>query len=122
MNGRQVFQPMGFDSFGIHTENYALLVGEDPDTLTHRIIPNFRRQLESIGVAWNWDTTITTSDPRYYRWTQWIFVKLYRAGLAFQQESPVIWCAGCLTVLAFEQVEGDRCERCNSVVTWKILK
>src|SRR5579864_9453305 len=122
MTGRRVFQPIGFDSFGIHTEAYALRLGENPDTLTRRNIPRFRRQLETIGVAWNWEATQTTSDPAYYRWTQWIFVKLYRAGLAVRREAEVIWCPSCLTVLAFEQVEGGRCERCSSVVTQRHMK
>ena len=122
MNGRRVFQPIGFDSFGIQTEAYALRLGESPETLTRRNIPRFRRQLETIGVAWNWEATLTTSDPAYYRWTQWIFVKLYRAGLAVQREAEVIWCPSCLTVQAFEQVEGGRCERCGSIVTQRRMK
>ena len=122
MTGRQVFQPIGFDSFGIQTEAYALRLGENPDVVTRRNIPNFRRQLESIGVAWDWDAVLTTSDPTYYRWTQWIFVKLYRAGLAVQREADVLWCPNCQTVLAFEQVEGERCERCESVVTHRRTK
>lgn len=117
-----VFQPIGFDSFGIQTEAYALRLGENPDVVTRRNIPNFRRQLESIGVAWNWDAVLTTSDPAYYRWTQWIFVKLYRAGLAVQRDADVLWCPNCQTVLAFEQVEGERCERCESVVTHRRTK
>jgi len=104
MTGRRVFQPIGFDSFGIQTEAYALRLGENPDTLTRRNIPRCRRQLETMGVAWNWEATLTTSDPAYYRWIQWIFVKLYRAGLAVQREAEVIRCPSCLTVLAFEQV------------------
>jgi leucyl-tRNA synthetase len=120
--GCRVFQPIGFDSFGIQTEAYAFRVGANPEAVTARNIPNFRRQLESIGVAWNWDATLTTSDPAYYRWTQWTFVKLYRAGLAFQRESDVLWCPGCRTVLAYEQIDGSRCERCDSVVTHRRTK
>jgi leucyl-tRNA synthetase len=122
MKGRDVFQPIGFDSFGIHTENYAIRVGENPHTLTARTIINYRRQLEALGVAWDWSTSLTTSDPDYYHWTQWIFVKLFKAGLVEQQESSVVWCPSCLTVLAFEQLEGDRCERCESIVTFKVMK
>jgi leucyl-tRNA synthetase len=122
MRGRKVFQPMGFDSFGIHTENYALRVGENPKTLTARTIANYRRQLRRLGAAWEWEHELTTSDPDYYRWTQWIFVKLFEAGLAEQQESSVVWCPSCLTVLAFEQVDGDSCERCGTVVTQKVMK
>jgi leucyl-tRNA synthetase len=116
MRGREVFQPIGFDSFGIHTENYALRVDEHPRTLTERTIANYRRQLTSLGAAWDWSREIVTSDPSYYRWTQWIFVKLYRAGLAVRREAPVVWCPSCLTVLANEQLEGDRCERCGTRV------
>jgi leucyl-tRNA synthetase len=116
MRGREVFQPIGFDSFGIHTENFALRVGEHPGTLTQRTITNYRRQLGSLGSAWDWSREIVTSDPSYYRWTQWLFVKLYRAGLAVRREAPVVWCPSCLTVLANEQLEGDRCERCGTRV------
>lgn len=119
--GWDVFQPMGFDSFGIHTENYALKTGEHPRQLTERTIANYRRQLEQIGCAWNWDYGVTTSDSDYYRWTQWIFVQLFKAGLAERKESPVVWCPSCRTVLAFEQLEGDRCERCHTVVTTKVM-
>jgi leucyl-tRNA synthetase len=121
MRGREVFQPIGFDSFGIHTENYALRVGEHPKTLTERTIANYRRQLASLGAAWDWSREIVTSDPSYYRWTQWVFVKLYRAGLAVRREAPVVWCPSCLTVLANEQVEGDRCERCGTGVTQRTM-
>jgi len=121
MRGREVFQPIGFDSFGIHTENYALRVGEHPRTLTERTIANYRRQLTSLGAAWDWSRAIATSDPSYYRWTQWIFVKLYRAGLAVRREAPVVWCPSCLTVLANEQLEVDRCERCGTRVVQRTM-
>jgi leucyl-tRNA synthetase len=122
MRGRDVFQPIGFDSFGIHTENFALKVGEQPRTLTERTIANYRRQLTSIGAAWDWSRAIATSDPSYYRWTQWIFVQLYRAGLAVQRDAPVVWCPSCLTVLANEQLEGDRCERCGTRVVQRAMR
>jgi leucyl-tRNA synthetase len=121
MRGREVFQPIGFDSFGIHTENYALSVGQHPRTLTERTIANYRRQLASLGAAWDWSREIVTSDPSYYRWTQWVFVKLYRAGLAVRREAPVVWCPSCLTVLAYEQLEGERCERCGTRVIQRIM-
>lgn len=121
MRGRDVFQPIGFDSFGIHTENYALRVDEHSRTLTERTIANYRRQLASLGAAWDWSREIVTSDPSYYRWTQWIFVKLYRAGLAVRREAPVVWCPSCLTVLANEQLEGDRCERCGTRVVQRTM-
>jgi leucyl-tRNA synthetase len=117
-----VFQPIGFDSFGIHTENYALRVGEHPTTLTARTIQRYRRQLRRLGAAWDWSREVVTSDPTYYRWTQWVFLKLYRAGLAVRKEAPAVWCPSCLTVLAFEQLEGDRCERCGSEVTTRVMK
>jgi leucyl-tRNA synthetase len=122
MRGRDVFQPIGFDSFGIHTENYAIKVGEQPRTLTARTIANYRRQLTSIGAAWDWSHAIATSDPSYYRWTQWIFVQLFRAGLAVRKEAPVVWCPSCLTVLANEQLEGDRCERCGTQVIQRAMR
>ncbi len=121
MTGREVFQPMGFDSFGIHTENFALRLGEHPRTVTERTIANYRQQLRSIGAAWDWAHEIVTSDPSYYRWTQWIFVELYRAGLAVRREAPVFWCPSCLTVLANEQLENDRCERCGSPVVERTM-
>ncbi len=121
MRGRAVFQPMGFDAFGIHTENYALKVGEHPLTLTDRTVANYRRQLSRIGCAWEW-TGVVTSDPSYYRWTQWLFVQLFRAGLAYQAEATVVWCPSCATVLAREQLEGDRCERCSTPVTERVMR
>jgi leucyl-tRNA synthetase len=114
--GRTVFQPIGFDSFGINAENYALQVGEQPATLIARTMRTYRRQLEALGAAWSWDAAVATSDPDYYRWTQWVFLRLFDAGLAYQAEAPVLWCPTCLTVLAREQVDDDRCERCDSLV------
>jgi leucyl-tRNA synthetase len=122
MRGRQVFQPIGFDAFGIHTENYALRVGEDPTTLTVRTVDRYRGQLRRLGVAWDWGHEVVTSDPAYYRWTQWLFLRLYRAGLAVRREALVVWCPTCLTVLANEQLEGDRCERCGTRVTRRTLR
>jgi len=121
MQGRAVFQPMGFDSFGIHTENYSLARGVHPKALTARTIANYRRQLSRVGCAWDW-TGVVTSDPSYYRWTQWLFVQLFRAGLAYQAEAPVVWCPSCATVLAHEQVEGTRCERCATPVTERVMR
>jgi leucyl-tRNA synthetase len=122
MRGRKVFQPIGFDAFGIHTENYALRVGEDPTTLTVRTVDRYRGQLRRLGVAWDWGHEVVTSDPAYYRWTQWLFLRLYRAGLAVRREALVVWCPSCLTVLANEQLEGDRCERCGTRVTRRTLR
>jgi leucyl-tRNA synthetase len=121
MNGWRVFQPMGWDAFGIHTENYALKIGENPRTVTDRATANYRKQLGRLGACWNWEAELRTDDPRYYHWTQWIFVKLHEAGLTVRKESPVIWCPSCRTVLAFEQVDADLCERCGSVVTTRVM-
>ena len=123
MLGDQVFQPIGFDAFGIHTENYALKVGEDPISLTARTTARFRTQLERIGAAWDWSRVIDTSRPEYFRWTQWILVRLFEAGLLYRAEAPVIWCPSCLTVLAREQTERDGtvCERCESTVTERVM-
>jgi leucyl-tRNA synthetase len=121
MRGREIFQPIGFDSFGIHAENYALKVGEHPRTLTERTIANYRRQLSSMGMAWDWSHEVVTSDASYYRWTQWVFLKLHEAGLAVRRQAAVVWCPSCLTVLANEQLEGDRCERCGTRVTQQTM-
>ncbi len=122
MQGREVFQPIGWDAFGINAENYALKTGEHPSTLIARTTQNFKRQLSSIDCAWDWDACIDTSAPEYYRWTQWVFVKLYEAGLAYRAEAPVVWCPSCLTVLAREQLEdGERCERCDTVVIERVM-
>ena len=121
MRGRAVFQPMGFDSFGINAENYAMKVGEHPAAVIARTTANYRRQLSRVGCAWDW-TGVVTSDPSYYRWTQWLFVRLFRAGLAYQAEAPVDWCPSCATVLAHEQVEDGRCERCATAVTERVMR
>jgi leucyl-tRNA synthetase len=124
MTGKQVFQPIGFDSFGIHTENYALKVGEHPASLTARTTERLRQQLSRVGMAWDWDRSVSTSDPGYYRWTQWILARLFEAGLLYQAQAPVIWCPSCLTVLAREQTENDGtvCERCETKVTEREMR
>ncbi len=122
MCGKKIFQPMGFDSFGIHTENFALRAGVHPQELTGRTIEHYREQLKVMGAAWNWKHEVITSDPDYYRWTQWIFLQLYKAGLAVRKEAPVVWCPTCLTVLAHEQLEGDRCERCGTQATERLMR
>ena len=123
MSGSEVFQPIGFDAFGIHTENYAIRVGEHPVSLTARTTARFRDQLSRTGMAWDWMRAIDTSRPEYYRWTQWILVRLFEAGLFYRAEAPVIWCPSCLTVLAQEQTErgGTVCERCESVVAQRVM-
>jgi leucyl-tRNA synthetase len=123
MRGRQVFEPIGFDAFGIHTENYALMVGEHPMSLTARTTARFREQLSRTGMAWDWSRSVDTSDPGYYRWTQWILARLFEAGLMYQAEAPVLWCPSCLTVLAREQTERDGtvCERCDTPVVERVM-
>ena len=123
MRGKRVFQPIGLDAFGIHTENYALKVGEHPRPLTARTSARFRAQLARVGMAWDWSRMIDTSDPGYYRWTQWLLTRLFGAGLMYQAEAPVVWCPSCLTVLAREQTEhdGTACERCGARVTEKVM-
>ncbi|MEX2144894.1 MAG: leucine--tRNA ligase [Candidatus Spechtbacterales bacterium] len=119
--GYDVFEPIGFDAFGIHSENFALKKGIHPRELIKKSTDNFRRQLEYIGNIYSWDNIINTTDPEYYKWTQWIFLKFYEAGLAYKKEAPVQWCPSCKTVLANEQVISGRCERCDSVVESKNL-
>jgi leucyl-tRNA synthetase len=122
MRGHVLFEPIGFDAFGIHTENFALRTGEHPATLTARTVSNFRAQLSRGGMAWDWSRSLDTSDPRYYRWTQWILTRMFAAGLMYQAEAPVVWCPSCLTVLAREQTEGDNCERCATPVTERLMR
>jgi leucyl-tRNA synthetase len=124
MCGRAVFQPMGWDSFGINAENYALRTDAHPRDLIGRTTERFRAQLSRGGMAWDWRHAVDTSDPMYYRWTQWVFVQLFDAGLAYQAEAPVLWCPSCLTVLAREQTEhdGTRCERCSTEVVERVMR
>jgi leucyl-tRNA synthetase len=118
MRGYDVFQPMGFDAFGIHAENYALKCGINPAVLVPQNVRRYREeQLKRMGAAFDWSCEVNTTDPRYYRWTQWIFVQLYRGGLAYRATAPVNWCPSCLTTLADEQVIDGHCERCETLVT-----
>jgi leucyl-tRNA synthetase len=121
LQGEQVFEPVGFDAFGIHSENFALKQGTHPMDLIPRNIRNFTRQLRRIGAMYDWNHVVETTDPAYYRWTQWIFLQLYRAGLAEKKEAPVNWCPSCHTVLANEQVIAGACERCGTLVEQRIL-
>ena len=116
LSGKQVFEPIGFDAFGIHSENFALQQGVHPMDLIPSNVANFTRQLRRIGGMFDWDHSVDTTDPDYYRWTQWIFIQLFNAGLAVHKEAPVNWCPSCMTVLANEQVISRRCERCNTPV------
>jgi len=121
LKGEDVFQPIGFDAFGIHSENHALKVGIHPMELIPRNIANFERQLRRAGLMYDWTRTVDTTDPGYYRWTQWLFLQLYKAGLAEKKEAPVNWCPSCKTVLANEQVIAGRCERCGTAVGQRLL-
>jgi leucyl-tRNA synthetase len=116
LTGKRVFEPIGFDAFGIHSENFALKQGVHPMDLIPSNVENFTRQLRRIGGMFDWDHSVDTTDPDYYRWTQWIFIQLFNAGLAVRKEAPVNWCPSCMTVLANEQVISGRCERCDTPV------
>ncbi|MCL7975787.1 MAG: class I tRNA ligase family protein, partial [marine benthic group bacterium] len=121
LTGKDVFQPIGFDAFGIHSENYALKANVHPMELIPRSIETFTRQLKRAGIMYDWSHTVTTTDPAYYRWTQWIFLQLYEAGLAEKKEAPVNWCPSCKTVLSNEQAQGGLCERCGTEVGQRLL-
>ncbi len=123
MQGFDVFEPMGFDSFGIHSENYAIKVKKHPQDLINETTKYFKEeQLQKLGALFDWEHAMITSDIHYYRWTQWLFVQLFKAGLAERRKSPVDWCPSCQTVLADEQVIAGKCERCNSEVIQKELE
>ncbi len=116
LQGKDVFEPMGFDAFGIHSENFALKIGTHPMDLIPSNVQNFTRQLRRIGGMFDWDHSVDTTDPGYYKWTQWIFLQLFNNGLAERKEAPVNWCPSCMTVLANEQVIAGACERCGTPV------
>jgi leucyl-tRNA synthetase len=123
MRGQDVFEPMGFDAFGIHSENYAIQLGINPRVLTAESVERFREtQLKRSGCRYDWSHEVNTTDPRYYRWTQWIFLQLFKAGLAVRRQAPVNWCPNCQTVLADEQVIDGRCERCGTLVVQRNLE
>jgi leucyl-tRNA synthetase len=121
LQGFDVFEPIGFDAFGIHSENYALQVGTNPATLIPKNIATFRRQLRQFGGMYDWRHELSTTDPAYYKWTQWIFVQLFKAGLAYKKRAAVNWCPKDKTVLANEQVIDGRCERCGTAVEQRFL-
>lgn len=120
--GHTVFEPLGYDAFGIHSENYALKVGVHPMRLIPRNIANFRRQLERAGLMVDWSRSVDTTSPDYYRWTQWVFLQLFKRGLAYKKKGAVNWCPNDKTVLANEQVIGGRCERCDALVEQRFLE
>src|SRR5438874_3249581 len=123
LKGHNVFEPLGYDAFGIHSENYALKVGVHPMDLIPRNIANFQRQLESAGLMVDWRYSLATTHPDYYKWTQWLFLQLFKQGLAYRKKAAVNWCPSCKTVLANEQVvSGGFCERCGTEVEQRLLE
>jgi leucyl-tRNA synthetase len=119
LNGYEVLHPMGWDAFGLPAENDAIKKGIQPAIGTARNIANFKKQLKEMGAMFDWDREINTSEPQYYKWTQWIFVQLYKMGLAYRKEMPINWCPSCKTGLANEEVVDGACERCGTPVTKK---
>jgi leucyl-tRNA synthetase len=122
LQGHTVFEPMGFDAFGIHSENYALKVGIHPGELIPRNIGNFRRQLKRAGLMIDWRHELSTTDPTYYKWTQWVFLELFKRRLAYRRRAAVNWCPNDKTVLANEQVIAGECERCGAKVEQRFLE
>jgi len=116
MKGQNVLFPIGWDAFGLPTENYAIKVGRPPQEITRENIDTFRRQLHSLGLSFDWSREINTSDPQYYKWTQWIFLKLLEKGLAYKEEKPINWCPKCKVGCANEEVVDGRHERCGTLV------
>ncbi len=119
MQGYELFQPMGFDAFGLPAENYAIKTGIHPKDSTMKNIATMERQLKAMGAMFDWNAELYTCDPAYYKWTQWLFVQLYKKGLAYQKLSPVNWCPSCNTVIANEQVVDGKCERCGNEIIRK---
>jgi len=122
MNGYNVLHPMGFDSFGLPAENYAIKTGTHPKTTTEKNIATFTRQIKSLGFCYDWSREISTCESDYYKWTQWIFLQLYKKGLAYETQSPINWCPTCKTGLANEEVKEGKCERCGSKVERKNIR
>ena len=122
MNGYAVLHPMGFDSFGLPAENYAIKTGTHPRVTTHKNIDVFRRQIKSLGLSYDWDREVSTCESDYYKWTQWIFLKLYEKGLAYESEQPINFCPSCKTGLANEEVKEGKCERCGTAVVRKNIR
>jgi leucyl-tRNA synthetase len=122
LQGHTVFEPIGYDAFGIHSENFAIKQGVHPGELIPRNIENFRRQLKSAGLMVDWRHELSTTDADYYKWTQWVFLQLYKQGLAYKKAAAVNWCPFDKTVLANEQVIGGACERCGTLVEQRFLE
>ena len=122
MNGYNVLHPMGYDAFGLPAENYAIKTGTHPKATTNANIQHFTQQIKSLGFSYDWDRCVSTCEPDYYKWTQWIFLQLYKKGLAYESETPINWCPSCMTGLANEEVKEGKCERCHSPVTHKTIR
>lgn len=122
MNGKSVLHPMGWDAFGLPAENYALKTGVHPKITTAKNIEKFKKQIQSLGLSYDWSREVNTTDPEYYKWTQWIFLKLYQKGLAYEAEVPINWCPKDKTGLANEEVVNGRCERCGTEVERRKLR
>ena len=122
MNGYNVLHPMGYDAFGLPAENYAIKTGTHPKITTNENIKHFTKQIKSLGFSYDWDRCISTCEPEYYKWTQWIFLQLYKKGLAYEDQTPINWCPSCMTGLANEEVKDGKCERCHSEVTHKTIR
>jgi len=122
MKGFNVLHPMGWDAFGLPAENYAIKTGRHPREVTDENIQTFKKQIQSLGFSYDWDREVDTTDPDYYRWTQWIFLQLYKKGLAYESELPINWCPSCKTGLANEEVVNGKCDRCGAETTKKLLR
>lgn len=120
--GFNVLHPMGWDAFGLPAENYAIKTGINPEISTKKNIKRFKEQIKSIGLSYDWSREINTADPDYYKWTQWIFLLLYKKGLAYEAVLPINWCPSCKTGLANEEVVNGKCERCGAIVSKKNLR
>lgn len=122
MKGYNVLHPMGYDAFGLPAENYAIKTGTHPATTTNANIEHFTQQIKALGFSYDWDREIRTCTPDYYKWTQWIFLQLFKRGLAYEAQTPINWCPSCLTGLANEEVKEGHCDRCGAQVTHKVIR
>lgn len=122
LQGYYLIHPMGWDAFGLPAENYAIKMGVHPAKSTAENVSNIKRQINEIAAIYDWDMEVNTTDPNFYKWTQWIFVKMFKAGLAYEKEFPINWCPSCKTGLANEEVVNGACERCGTPVTKKNLR
>ena len=122
LNGYHVLHPMGWDAFGLPAENFAIKVKRHPEGVTNECVATFKRQMKEISAIYDWDCEVSTTDPKYYKWTQWIFVQMFKHGLAYEKEMPLNWCPSCKAVLANEEAAGGFCDRCGHEVTKKNLR